>query len=235
MCDNEMVVKVNKMYILKEKMTSDTDENLSSLTCDGPTYGTTCSSNQMTGGARAMPVNVQTGAMVPVQQSTVQRSSVSTVATCDNRNVEDYANLFSRIIEFLKTRSNATKAKDIAQGTGLGKSRGDVNRYLYFLKENKILEDNGRAEWTYVQGVTITDDDLKIYAAQLAKKPGGKPKGNPSQIESSNGRCDCRNAGPGCQHITNNFVQNNHVHHHHIQIGEYNRMLNDLPPGEPPS
>ncbi|XP_053376242.1 uncharacterized protein LOC123534939 isoform X2 [Mercenaria mercenaria] len=229
MCENGMAVNIRGKYILKENLPPEPDENLASLTCDGPVYGTIY---QREGTMRTAPVLSSVGAVVPVQQTTVQRSSSSDFS-CDTSDLMVYTDILTKITDFLKGCSGAVKAKDIAQRTGIGQSRSDVNRYLYLLKNHNIIQDNGKAEWTLIQ--EVKGDDLRVCAAELAKIPGGKSKGKVPQSGSSSSLCDCPNAGPGCVHVTNNYQQNIHHHHHNIQIGERNQMLAGLPPdGAPP-
>jgi len=43
----------------------------------------------------------------------------------------------------LKESLEPLKAKDVAQKSGIGRARSDVNRYLYCLKERKLVIQDG--------------------------------------------------------------------------------------------
>lgn len=237
MCDNSIVVKVGEKYILSENWTKTQRQDSDQLSCDSPAYGVACTNNPRNDfnfESRSSPVQGATGgtavvvpqtrrAVVPVQQQVVRRSS-SSDSTCDVTELQKCQDNLEKIISFLQQSERPVKAKDIAQGTGIGRARSDVNRYLYFLKERNVLELAGTAEWKFVK--SIKEDDLVGYAAEMAKKPPSKSKGKQSSGTSpSNSSCVCPNAGPNCYHIQQNFQQN----HYYMQVGEHNRMVSGSP------
>lgn len=51
------------------------------------------------------------------------------------------------MVAVLRCSDRPLKAKDIAQKSGVGQSRADVNRYLYYLQTKDVLKNFGNGTW----------------------------------------------------------------------------------------
>ena len=55
------------------------------------------------------------------------------------------SDIFQKILNTLKESREPLKAKDVAQKSGIGQARSDVNRYLYCLKEQRLVIQDGNS------------------------------------------------------------------------------------------
>jgi len=53
------------------------------------------------------------------------------------------SDILQKILNTLKGSREPLLAKDVAQKSGIGRARSDVNRYLYFLKEQRLVIQEG--------------------------------------------------------------------------------------------
>lgn len=221
--DEPLVVKVEHKYILKDKWQPSVDRSLSctsDVSLDGPLSQETAFPPHR--GQDTVLSHGMDRPLVPVRQF---QSQVSVSSGCDPDAASANTDILRRIVQTLSLSDVPLKAKDVAQKAGIGTARSDVNRYLYFLEAKRIVQKDENARWR--AGGRVTDEDLKVHGAELAKRPPARQKGKPTQ--GTQPLCSCPNAGPGCVHVTN-IQQNNH--YYNLQVGDKSSMFTG-PPQDP--
>lgn len=152
----------------------------------------------------------------PVQITNTSSASSIASYTCEEGSFEDVSSKLHRIVGVLKESSTPLRGKEIAQRCKIGTTKGDVNRYLYYLEKKEILVNNN-SQWSYLR--EPENGALTVYAAELAERKSSK-KQQAKTGKSPECEYGCEKKNGNCYH----FKQENHYHQHFAQVGDGNRV-----------
>ncbi|KAH3883079.1 hypothetical protein DPMN_007027 [Dreissena polymorpha] len=139
------------------------------------------------------------------------RNESSTSMTVLGSDKDQYFDIMTKIVEYMKKQCKPVKAHLVAKAIDIGSTKSDVNRYLYCLEKNGVLEKIGGKEWQIKTKSDVSEQDLDKYASVMAGKLSSTSKAHKSNSTTEmDGGCVCPKRGPSCNHyhITNN-IQNN--------------------------